>query len=123
MLAAKDDAILGVMHRRRRRRRRRYRRVGGGGGSSGGGGGDGGGERRGFSDGRTFLLHVASVSLLSPSLAFARDFRVSGVLLVDRGTGARSRSIATRRCFDRPWQGERDVAEFRRRLTPSDFFR
>jgi len=64
MHAAKDDAISGVMHRRRRRRRRRYRRVGGGGGGGGdGGSGDG---RRDFSDGRTFLLHVASVSLLSP---------------------------------------------------------
>lgn len=90
MLAAKDDAISGVMHRRRRRRRRRYRRVGEGGG---GGGGDGGSGRRGFSDGRTFLLHVATVSLLSPSSAFARGFRASGILPAclpaDRGTGTR----------------------------------
>lgn len=57
---AKDDAISGVMHRRRWRRRRRYRCAGGGGGG-----------RRGLSDGRTFLLHVASVSLLSASPAFA----------------------------------------------------
>lgn len=35
---------------------------------------DGGGERRGFSDGRTFLHHVASVSSLSPSPVLARGF-------------------------------------------------
>jgi len=93
MLAAKDDAISGVMHRRRWRRRRRYRRVGGG---DGGGGGSDGDERRGFSDGRTFLLHVASVSLLSSSPAFARGFRVSGILLTIHGTGTCSRSIAAR---------------------------
>lgn len=92
---AKDDAISGVMHRRRWRRRRRYRCAGGGGGG-----------RRGLSDGRTFLLHVASVSLLSASPAFA----YGSVFPVHSASPAvwHTDTLLFRdaKCFDQLWRGE-----------------
>jgi len=96
--ATKDDAISGVMHRRRRRRR--CRRAGGG----------GGGGRRGFSDGRTFLLHVASASLLSssPALAHGSAFPVSWPL----SAGRRScRLIVPRHASIHPQLSVRDVLQ------------
>lgn len=115
MLAAKDDAISGVMHCRRRRRRRRYCRVGGG-GCDGGGGGDGSDGRRGFSDGRTFLLHVVSVEfVLAVTCLDTRlpRFRYPVCHPLCRYPFSFNRDA---KCFDQPWHGERDVAEFQRRL-------
>lgn len=72
----------------------------------------GSGGRRGLSDGRTFLLHVASVSLLSASPAFA----YGSVFSVYSASPARwlvYRYFASfARCSDRSWRGEVDATSW-----------